>query len=184
MAAPTSEADLESPRSYARPVDEVASALGTSAEGLSSDDAARRLAAMGPNVLPEAKRTPAWLRFLSHFNDTLIYILLAAAAIKAVMADWLDVWVILAVAIINAVIGFAQEGRAEKALAGIRGMLSSDASVRRDGSWRRLPAADLVPGDVVRLSPGDKVPADLRLVQASQLRIDEAAAHRRGGADR
>ncbi|MGR6741288.1 HAD-IC family P-type ATPase [Microbacterium sp. F1-18] len=175
MAAPTSEADLESPRSYARPVDEVASALGTSAEGLSSDDAARRLAAMGPNVLPEAKRTPAWLRFLSHFNDTLIYILLAAAAIKAVMADWLDVWVILAVAIINAVIGFAQEGRAEKALAGIRGMLSSDASVRRDGSWRRLPAADLVPGDVVRLSPGDKVPADLRLVQASQLRIDEAA---------
>ncbi|RKE62865.1 HAD-IC family P-type ATPase [Microbacterium sp. AG238] len=175
MAAPTSEADLESPRSYARPVDEVASALGTSAEGLSSDDAARRLAAMGPNVLPEAKRTPAWLRFLSHFNDTLIYILLAAAAIKAVMADWLDVWVILAVAIINAVIGFAQEGRAEKALAGIRGMLSSDASVRRDGSWRRVPAADLVPGDVVRLSPGDKVPADLRLVQASQLRIDEAA---------
>ncbi|WJM14505.1 HAD-IC family P-type ATPase [Microbacterium arborescens] len=175
MAAPTSEADLESPRSYARPVDEVASALGTSAEGLSSDDAARRLAAMGPNVLPEAKRTPAWLRFLSHFNDTLIYILLAAAAIKAVMADWLDVWVILAVAIINAVIGFAQEGRAEKALAGIRGMLSSDASVRRDGSWRRLPAADLVPGDVARLSAGDKVPADLRLVQASQLRIDEAA---------
>lgn len=175
MAAPISEADLESPRPYARPVDEVASALGTSADGLSSDDAARRIDAMGPNVLPEAKRTPAWLRFLSHFNDTLIYILLAAAAIKAVMADWLDVWVILAVAIINAVIGFAQEGRAEKALAGIRGMLSSDASVRRDGSWRRMPAADLVPGDVVRLSPGDKVPADLRLVQASQLRIDEAA---------
>lgn len=175
MAAPVSEADLESPRSYARPVDEVAAALRTSADGLSSDEAGRRLDAVGPNVLPEAKRTPAWLRFLSHFNDTLIYILLAAAAIKAVMADWLDVWVILAVAIINAVIGYAQEGRAEKALAGIRGMLSSDASVRRDGSWRSVPAAELVPGDVVRLSPGDKVPADLRLVQASQLRIDEAA---------
>ncbi|MFS0715271.1 HAD-IC family P-type ATPase [Microbacterium sp. 2P01SA-2] len=175
MAAPLSEADLESPRSYARPVDEVSGALRTSADGLSSDDAARRLDVIGPNVLPEAKRTPAWLRFLSHFNDTLIYILLAAAAIKAVMADWLDVWVILAVAIINAVIGFAQEGRAEKALAGIRGMLSSDASVRRDGSWRKVPAADLVPGDVVRLAPGDKVPADLRLIQASQLRIDEAA---------
>lgn len=175
MAAPVSEADLESPRPYARPAAEVASALDTDPDGLASGEAARRLEAVGLNVLPEAKRTPAWLQFLSHFNDTLIYILLGAAAIKAVMADWLDVWVILAVAIINAVIGFAQEGRAEKALAGIRGMLSSDASVRRDGAWRSIPAAELVPGDVVRLSPGDKVPADVRLIQASQLRIDEAA---------
>ncbi|MEH3089727.1 MAG: HAD-IC family P-type ATPase [Microbacterium arborescens] len=175
MAAPVSEADFAPPRPFALAVDEVASALDTGDDGLSADEAARRLEVVGPNVLPEAKRTPAWLRFLSHFNDTLIYILLAAAAVKAVMADWLDVWVILAVAIINAVIGFVQEGRAEKALAGIRGMLSSDASVRRDGSWQSIAAADLVPGDVVRLSPGDKVPADVRLVQASQLRIDEAA---------
>ncbi|MDN8548481.1 cation-transporting P-type ATPase [Microbacterium sp. NM3R9] len=175
MPAPVSEADLSSPRPYAHDVDEVAAALRTGEDGLSSDEAAGRLDTVGPNVLPEAKRTPAWLRFLSHFNDTLIYILLGAAAIKAVMADWLDVWVILAVAIINAVIGFAQEGRAEKALAGIRGMLSSEASVRRDGSWSRIPAAELVPGDVVRLAPGDKVPADLRLTQASQLRIEEAA---------
>ncbi|SDQ05287.1 HAD-IC family P-type ATPase [Microbacterium sp. cf332] len=175
MAAPVSEADFSPSRPYAHDIDEVASALGTGSDGLSSDEAATRLDTVGANVLPEAKRTPAWLRFLSHFNDTLIYILLAAAAIKAVMGDWLDVWVILAVAIINAVIGFAQEGRAEKALAGIRGMLSSDASVRRDGSWQSIPAADLVPGDVVRLSPGDKVPADVRLLQASQLRIDEAA---------
>ncbi|QLD10661.1 HAD-IC family P-type ATPase [Microbacterium oleivorans] len=175
MAAPVSEADVAPPRAHAHAVDEVVAALGTGAGGLSSDQAASRLDAVGPNELPEAKRTPAWLRFLSHFNDTLIYILLAAAAIKAVMADWLDVWVILAVAIINAVIGFVQEGRAEKALAGIRGMLSTHARVRRDGSWQNIAAADLVPGDIVSLSPGDKVPADLRLAQASQLRIDEAA---------
>lgn len=149
--------------------------LRTDATGLSTEDAAERLAAVGPNVLPEPARTPAWLRFLHHFNDTLIYILLGAAAIKAIMADWLDFWVIMAVAIINAVIGFLQEGRAEKALAGIRGMLSSDAQVRRDGGWATVDAADLVPGDLVRLSPGDKVPADLRLTQTFQLRIEEAA---------
>lgn len=143
--------------------------------GLTSSTAAERLTLIGPNVLPEPARTPAWLRFLSHFNDTLIYILLGAAAIKALMGDWLDFWVIMAVAIINAVIGYVQEGRAEKALAGIRNMLSSDASVRRDGGWGTVAAADLVPGDVVRLMPGDKVPADVRLFQSFQLRIDESA---------
>lgn len=175
MAAPVSEADVAPPRPYAHTVDEVVAALGTGPGGLSTEEAAARRDSVGPNELPEAKRTPVWLRFLSHFNDTLIFILLGAAAIKAVMADWLDVGVILAVAIINAVIGFVQEGRAEKALAGIRGMLSSHARVRRDGSWQNIAAVDLVPGDVVSLSPGDKVPADLRLAQASSLRIDEAA---------
>ncbi len=175
MAAPAFDtADVPS-RPFALGVDEVAAALSTGADGLDPVEAAHRLDAAGPNVLPEAERTPGWRRFLSHFNDTLIYILLGAAAVKAVMADWLDVGVILAVAIINAVIGYVQEGRAEKALAGIRGMLSADADVRRGGSWQRIAAADLVPGDVVRLSPGDKVPADVRLTQASQLRIDEAA---------
>ena len=175
MAAPVSKADVAPPRPYAHTVDEVVAALGTGPGGLSTEEAAARRDSVGPNELPEAKRTPVWLRFLSHFNDTLIFILLGAAAIKAVMADWLDVGVILAVAIINAVIGFVQEGRAEKALAGIRGMLSSHARVRRDGSWQNIAAVDLVPGDVVSLSPGDKVPADLRLAQASSLRIDEAA---------
>ncbi len=160
---------------FASDIATVAAALETDVGGLTAADASTRLAAVGPNLLPEPKRTPAILRFLSHFNDTLIYILLAAAAIKAVMGDWLDFWVIMAVAIINAVIGFVQEGRAEKALAGIRGMLSAEAHVRRDGGWVTVPAADLVPGDVVRLMPGDKVPADIRLIQAFQLRIEEAA---------
>lgn len=164
---------IESP--YALDVVDVTTALQTGESGLSADDASARLEAVGANLLPEPKRQSAALRFLSHFNDTLIYILLGAAAIKAIMGDWLDFWVIMAVAIINAVIGFAQEGRAEKALAGIRGMLSADARARRDGRWRTVSAADLVPGDVVRLMPGDKVPADVRLFQAAQLRIDESA---------
>ncbi len=175
MALAAQDASLTVPQPYAREAQDVAAMLRTDGTGLSSEEAAERLAAVGPNLLPEPARTPAWLRFLHHFNDTLIYILLGAAAIKAIMADWLDFWVIMAVAIINAVIGFLQEGRAEKALAGIRGMLSSDAQVRRDGRWATMEAADLVPGDVVRLAPGDKVPADLRLTQTFQLRIEEAA---------
>lgn len=169
------DAQLTIARPHALDVDEIESLLHTDGAGLTTAEASARLAVAGPNLLPEPKRKPAILRFLSHFNDTLIYILLGAAAIKAVMGDWLDFWVIMAVALINAVIGYLQEGRAEKALAGIRGMLSADASVRRDGAWSTVPAADLVPGDIVRLMPGDKVPADVRLIQAFQLRIDESA---------
>lgn len=173
--AALTDADLTLARPFAREVDDVQRALQTGAGGLASRDAAARLVVAGPNLLPEPKRTPAWLRFLGHFNDTLIFILLAAAAIKALMGDWLDFWVIVTVAVINAVIGYVQEGRAEKALAGIRGMLSADATARRDGSWTTIAAADLVPGDIVRLMPGDKVPADVRLTAATQLRIDESA---------
>ena len=174
-STPLTEARLTVARPWAIPADDVLEHLEADAGGLSAADAAERLEVAGPNRLPEPARKPAWLRFLAHFNDTLIYILLGAAVIKALMGDWLDFWVIMVVAIINAVIGYVQEGRAEKALAGIRGMLSADAGARRDGSWVTVPASDLVPGDVVRLMPGDKVPADLRLLQAHQLRIDEAA---------
>jgi magnesium-transporting ATPase (P-type) len=175
MGATTTSPDFSVDTPFALDVEAVAEALRSESGGLTGAEAESRLQVVGANVLPEAARVPAWRRFLGHFNDTLIYILLAAAAIKAIMADWLDFWVIMAVAIINAVIGFLQEGRAEKALAGIRGMLSSEAQVRRDGSWSTVPASDLVPGDVVRLAPGDKVPADVRLIQATQLRIEEAA---------
>lgn len=175
MSAPLVDAELAVSGPFALPAADVAAALQTGDDGLSGADAAARLERVGPNLLPEPRRTPAWLRFLGHFNDTLIYILLGAAAIKAVMGDWLDFWVIMAVAVINAVIGHVQEGRAEKALAGIRGMLSADATVRRGGTWTTIPARELVPGDVVRLMPGDKVPADVRLIEATQLRIEEAA---------
>jgi len=175
MAAALTATDFDLEQPFALEVSQVQEALQTGPSGLTSAEAAVRLGIVGENVLPEPPRTPAWLRFLAHFNDTLIYILLGAAAIKAIMADWLDFWVIMAVAIINAVIGFVQEGRAEKALAGIRGLLSNEASVRRDDGWLTVPASQLVPGDLVRLAPGDKVPADIRLTQAAQLRIEEAA---------
>lgn len=175
MSAQITEAELVVARPFALDVDEVVSELRTDRSGLTGDDAAARLALVGRNELPEPKRKLAVVRFLAHFNDTLIYILIGAAVIKAVMGDWLDFWVIMAVAIINAIVGYIQEGRAEKALAGIRGMLSADASARRDGGWVTVPAAELVPGDVIRLMPGDKVPADVRLFQSFQLRIDESA---------
>ena len=174
MTPPMLEADLTVAAPHARPIDDLRSALRVDGDGLSAADVAERLEIAGPNLLPEPKRTPGWLRFLSHFNDTLIYILLAAAAIKAVMGDWLDFWVIMAVAIINAVIGYVQEGQAEKALAGIRGMLSPEATVLRDGRWATVPAADLVPGDIVRLMPGDKVPADVRLVDRKSTRLNSS----------
>ncbi len=160
---------------YSRDVPDVLAGLAASVDGLSSEEAARRLAEHGPNRLPEPARDSAVKRFLKHFDDILVYILLVAAALKAALGEWIDFWVILTVAVINAVIGYVQEGRAEHALAGIRSMLSAQAQVRRDGEWVAVPADELVPGDLVRVTPGDRVPADLRLVEASNLRVEESA---------
>jgi magnesium-transporting ATPase (P-type) len=153
----------------------VLAGLHGSRDGLTSDDAAARLADVGPNRLPPPQRDPLWKRVLVHFDDILIYILLVAAALKAVLGDWVDFTVILAVAVINAAIGFVQEGRAESALDGIRRMLSTTAEVRRDGAWAAVDADDVVPGDVVRVRSGDRVPADVRLIDATNLRVEESA---------
>ena len=167
--------DLEVTGAHALPATEVFRALHTRREGLSATEAAERLASKGPNRLPPPPRDGPLMRFLRHFNDSLIYVLLAGAAVTALMGHWVDTWVILAVTVINAVIGFIQEGKAEQALAGIRKMLALRAHCRRDGQWAQLDAADLVPGDIVRLVAGDRVPADLRLCDAASLRIDESA---------
>ncbi|MCL2423047.1 MAG: HAD-IC family P-type ATPase, partial [Micrococcales bacterium] len=160
---------------HALTADEVLRRLTSTSEGLTSEDAGQRLHANGRNELPEPGRLPAWRRFVGHFDDVLIYILLAAAVLKAVLAEWVDFTVILAVAMINALVGFLQEGRAQKALDSIKHMMSVDAQVRRDGQWGLLDAAELVPGDVVRVRPGDRVPADMRLLTATNLQVDEAA---------
>ncbi|MHA3948402.1 cation-translocating P-type ATPase [Cellulomonas bogoriensis] len=159
---------------HARSVEEVERALGTGESGLDPAEATARLGRHGPNRLPEADPDPVLLRLARHFNDVLIYVLLAAAVLKAVLGEWVDFGVILAVAVVNAVIGFVQEGRAERALAGLRTMLSSTAQVRRGGRWLEVQAADLVPGDVVRLRSGDRVPADLRVTASTELRTEEA----------
>ncbi len=172
-SAGTAERPLDAP--WSLPPDEVLAELGTDAGGLSGADATARLDEVGPNRLPPPQRDPLWKRILVHFDDVLIYILLVSAVLKAILGDWVDFTVILAVAVINAAIGFIQEGRAESALEGIRNMLSVNAEVRRDGAWARVDADDVVPGDVVRVRSGDRVPADVRLVQATNLRVEESA---------
>lgn len=154
---------------------EVLSNLDSSAQGLASAEAQRRAQLSGANLLPQAAGPSLWYRFFKHFHDTLIYVLLFSAAVTALLGHWLDTAVILAVVIINAVIGFIQEGKAEQALAGIRQMLSVHANVCRDGKWQQLPAEQLVPGDIVKVRSGDRVPADLRLLDSTELRIEEAA---------
>ncbi|MCB1954926.1 MAG: HAD-IC family P-type ATPase [Rhodocyclaceae bacterium] len=142
--------------------------------GLSASQVADRQASEGPNALPPAPRRSALRRFLAQLQNLLIYILLAAAGVTLLLGHRVDAGVILGVVLINAVIGFIQEGRAEDALAGIRDMLPSNARVLRDGHRREVAARELVTGDIVWLSAGDRVPADLRLLETRHLRIDEA----------
>lgn len=144
-------------------------------KGLEDNEAASRLEKYGPNTLPTAHRIGPVKRFLLQFHNVLIYVLLASAVVTALLDHWIDTWVIFAVVILNALIGFVQEGKAEKALGAIQGMLSSEATVTRNGETRVVPASDLVPGDVVRLQSGDKIPADLRILDSRSLRVEEAA---------
>jgi magnesium-transporting ATPase (P-type) len=160
---------------HALPADDVMNKVGSRTDGLTAAEAADRLNTVGPNRLPAPAKEGLLKRFFKHFNDILIYILLFAGVAKAVLGHWVDACVILAVAVINATVGFLQEGKAEEALEGIRKMLSLRAHTRRNAEWVELDAAELVPGDVVRLRSGDRVPADVRLIEAVNLRIEESA---------
>ena len=142
--------------------------------GLSARDAAERLARFGRNLLPPPQRRPAWLRLLQQFHNILIYVMLGAATITAGLGHWVDTAVLLLAVIVNAIIGFIQEGKAEQALDAIHRMLSLRAVVVRDGERLEIPAEDIVPGDLVVLAAGDKVPADLRLIKEKALRVNEA----------
>jgi magnesium-transporting ATPase (P-type) len=148
--------------------------LKTDMHGLSVEEAAQRLEKYGLNKLPDVKRAGPLTRFLRQFHNVLIYVLLISAAVTALMGHFVDMAVILAVVLINALIGFLQEGRAEKAMEAIRKMLAPAAAVLRGGQRVTLPAEQLVPGDIVLIEAGDKVPADLRLLQAEGLLISEA----------
>lgn len=148
--------------------------LETSRHGLAADVAQARLEAHGPNRLPPAVKRSVLLRFLSHFHNILIYVLIGSAVITAFLDHWVDTSVILAVVIANAIIGFIQEGKAEKAMDAIRHMLAPHANVIRGGERISIEGEALVPGDIVLLEAGDKVPADLRLFSAHGLQIQEA----------
>lgn len=154
---------------------EVLDAVASNARGLSHAEAAQRLARHGSNLLTPQQRRGPLLRFLLQFHNVLIYVLLASAAVTALLAHWVDTSVIVSVVVINAIIGFIQEGKAEKAMDAIRRMLSPEATVLRAGKREVIAAETLVPGDIVLLQSGDKVPADLRLLTVKNLRIEEAA---------
>jgi magnesium-transporting ATPase (P-type) len=157
---------------HALSTEEALQQLSCTSEGLSGDEALERLSRYGPNRLPPPPRRSHLKRFLLQFHDVLIYVLLGAAAITALMADWIDAGVIFGVVLINALIGFIQEGKAEKAVDAIRNILTHEAMVLRDGHKMTVKVEDVVPGDVVFLHSGDKVPADLRLFQFKDLRIE------------
>lgn len=152
----------------------VCTHLKATTAGLDQNDAQERLTEYGPNRLPEAARRSALIRFLLQFHNILIYVLLGSAAITAFLGHWIDTGVILAVVIANAVIGFVQEGKAEHAMDAIRHMLAPRANVIRNGERTSIAGEQLVPGDIVLLEAGDKVAADLRLITAHGLSVQEA----------
>ncbi len=169
----TQDYDL-APSWHSRTADEALAALSARSGGLTEAEATERLATHGPNQLPQGPRRSAWQRLLMQFHNVLIYVLLAAAVLSFFLQHPIDGFVILAVVIVNAAIGYIQEGRAENALEAIRSMIDPQATVMRDGHRTTVAAADVVPGDIVLIESGDRVPADLRLLRAKNLRIDEA----------
>ena len=159
-----------------RSIDDVVALVGTDLrDGLSEEEASRRLAETGPNELQEPPPVPAWVRLAAQFKDLAIWILVAAALISGVLGEWADTAAILAIVIVNGVIGYLQEERAEAALAALRKLSVPTARVVRGGRARPIPAREIVPGDRLELEAGDAVPADARLVQSHVLSVQEAA---------
>ncbi|MFM7243689.1 MAG: cation-translocating P-type ATPase [Planctomycetaceae bacterium] len=177
MAAPAAAAPAASPPSWhALTTAAVADRLGSDVvRGLAEQEAARRLAAHGPNALAEPAPVPWWRTLLAQFRELVIWILVAAAVIAGAMGDWADTAAIVAIVLVNAVIGFLQEDRAQRALAALRTMSTPLARVVRDGQRRSIPSRDLVPGDVIEVEAGDHVPADARVAEAFALTCQEAA---------
>ncbi|MFZ4721191.1 MAG: HAD-IC family P-type ATPase, partial [Ilumatobacteraceae bacterium] len=156
---------------------DVASALAVAPLlGLTEEEAQRRLAEHGRNELDAAPKVPAWQRFLAQFKDMLILILLVAAVVAFFVSGELKTpLVVLAVVLLNAVIGFVQENKAEKSLEALRSMLVAHTRVRRDGRMHNIGTAEVVPGDIVVVEAGDRIPADGRILDATHLEIEEAA---------
>ena len=159
---------------YARAWDDVLAELDCGATGLTAEEAGRRLELHGPNELPAAPGRHLIFRFLAQFNNALIYFLMAGALAAALLGHMVDAAVIILVVLVNAIVGTLQEGKAENALNAIRSMIAPRTDVLRDGQRTTVAVSELVPGDIVLLEAGDRVPADLRLLRARGLLIDEA----------
>ncbi len=161
---------------HALPDREIIQSFGSSAEtGLTSEDVAHRYEKYGWNELQFKPGKPAWLRFLLQFHQPLLYILLLAGIVKAFLGSWINAAVIWGVTLINAIIGYVQEAKAEGAIASLAKAVTTETVVLREGQTLRIPSRELVPGDVVLLTSGDKVPADLRLLRVRNLQVDESA---------
>jgi len=159
---------------HACDVEQVLAALGTSPRGLTQAEAAERLARLGANLLPRARPPTLGAVFLHQFNSPLMYVLLAATLISAALGEWSDATFIFVAVLINAVIGTYQEHSAERTAEALRSLVSPRAFVEREGAAREVDAGNIVPGDIVLLESGAKVPADLRLITAHNLAVDES----------
>ncbi len=173
---PTGAADANPPAWHQLPAEEAARRLRTNLQaGLTGDEVRQRREQYGANEIREGARRGPLAMFLGQFTDFMILVLIAAAIVSGLIGDVVDTLVIVAIVVLNAVIGFVQEYRAERAIAALKQMAALTAHVVRDGQSQMVPASELVPGDVVLIEAGTAVPADLRLVEAVQLKIEEAA---------
>lgn len=170
-----SQKDLQKPFWFALSPEETLERLKASPQGLSNAEAQRRLAQYGPNALREAPPTTFWQMLWAQFNNFVVILLIVAAIISALLGDYIEAGAILAIVILNAVLGVVQERRAEEALAALKKMAAPEAHLIRDGHRISVPAEQVVPGDIVLLEAGNYVPADLRLLETVNLRIEEAA---------
>ena len=180
--AQTSSVDTSAP--HAKAADAVVSALGSNAtRGLSMSEVQRRLQQYGPNQLKSAPETPWWKRLLEQFENFLVIILLVAVVISVI--EWVlqdpresalpyEAIVIMAIVVLNAMLGFIQESRAEKSVRALMALAAPETTVVRDGDRQRVATHDIVPGDIVLIEAGDKIPADSRLVEVANLQTDEA----------
>ncbi|GFP32304.1 P-type Ca2+ transporter type 2C [Candidatus Hakubella thermalkaliphila] len=159
---------------YKLTIKETLNSVGTTEYGLSDEEAESRLTKFGPNQIEEEERTPAWLLLLEQFKSFLIILLIIAAGISIVIGEHIEAIAIMVIVILAGVLGFIQEYRAEKALEALKKMAALGATVVRDGKEKEIPAEDLVPGDIISLRVGDKIPADGRLLEAINMKTDEA----------
>ncbi|WP_111672517.1 cation-translocating P-type ATPase [Algoriphagus litoralis] len=160
---------------YQQEISELFADFSSQKEGISASEAKERIEKHGPNVLQEKKKKPAWILFLSQFKDFMILILAAAAVISGIVGDLTDTIIILVIIVLNAVLGFVQEYRAEKAMESLKKLTETQTAVIRDSQTVTIPSTELVPGDVVILEAGNMVPADIRLLETFSLKVDESS---------
>lgn len=161
---------------YREQEEDVISKTGSNVEvGITTKEAKKRLNQVGPNKLDEGKKTPAILVFLAQFKDFMVLVLLAATLISGLIGEVIDAITIMCIVLLNGILGYVQERKAEKSLDALKELSAPQMTVKRDGEWVKIPSAEVVPGDVVRIESGDRIGADIRLLHTNELRVDEAS---------